>query len=231
MLAQLYAETSLDDVTDEQKETARKVFSAVSADGSGQGESFVALCYSPDPLGILLRGHVFIEVELEALINSTFLHPLDLHKDLECYFNRKLKLAHAIGVLHKDENDFLKRLNGIRNDLAHAKVSGGVDKRYVFTPKEEKQLWSQFIRVKSFEGFWPPYNDANFTMHLKAMVLTAQFLLFERAKRLNASADKNPTERLRLYRLDNMMRSGVVLLTVRHMPKFIRLIGRDAAPF
>lgn len=231
-LAKALAEIDAINLTEDQLEASRKLYADTGGDETGQRETFLAILNSPDPLGIALRGHVSIEIELDALINSLMLHPIRLFEDLGYFFRQKVVLAHALGLLHDDEKKFLIQLNRIRNALGHARPKkGAADTRYVFNVAEEQQLWLQFVSVKSFEGFWPGYDRANFRMYLKAMVMTAQFLLYERAKRLSATIGTGASERLRLYRLDNMLRSGIVMMFVRGIPKVMTMLGKPGLPF
>src|SRR5450631_531335 len=73
---------------------------------------------SDDPLRIVLSGHLYIEAALTALIECVLPFPDDLPVSKES-FERKIRLAMALGVLHPTEAAGYRALNELRNDLAH----------------------------------------------------------------------------------------------------------------
>jgi len=73
---------------------------------------------SDDPLRIVLAGHLYVEAALTALIEAVIPFPADLPVSKES-FDRKIRLALALGILHPSEATGYRALNELRNDLAH----------------------------------------------------------------------------------------------------------------
>ena len=71
-----------------------------------------------DPLGIIIRGHLYIESNLIQLSESAL--PVSGAIDLaKLNFPNKLDLAMALNVRPKTESEGYTRLNALRNQLAH----------------------------------------------------------------------------------------------------------------
>jgi hypothetical protein len=132
----------------------------------------VALVQTPDALGAILRGHVFVEGCLEQLIQNYLSTEVNLFRDLGMYFSQKVVLARALGLISDVEVIFLRRLNKVRNNLAHAE-SKNKKPRFLFDATEERQLWMDF--VQTFGGNWPVYSGDKFPQHLKFILLYSIF--------------------------------------------------------
>lgn len=70
------------------------------------------------PLGVILRGHLYIEAALARAIepNLAFPHLLDIER---LAFGQKVGLAAALGFVPEEAVPAFQRLNKIRNRLAH----------------------------------------------------------------------------------------------------------------
>ena len=71
-----------------------------------------------DELHVLLRGHVYVEAALIQLIESKLANPQAL-KVAGLNFPLKVRLATALGLLSGDVAMLCKRLNDLRNRVAH----------------------------------------------------------------------------------------------------------------
>lgn len=71
-----------------------------------------------EPLEVIIRGHLWIEAILAELIDFTLPHP-DRLNDARMSFSQKAALASALGLIDQDEREYVRRLNRIRNRLAH----------------------------------------------------------------------------------------------------------------
>src|SRR6266851_7578602 len=81
-------------------------------------EKYIANINSNDPLRIVLAGHLYIEAAFTALIEAVIPFPADLPVSKES-FDRKIRLALALGILDPSEAAGYRALNDLRNDLAH----------------------------------------------------------------------------------------------------------------
>ncbi|MFA1710239.1 hypothetical protein ACDX66_00810 [Peribacillus frigoritolerans] len=69
-------------------------------------------------LQIILRGHLYIEHEIEKLLRFALVEP-DYILNERFMFMNKLNLAVALGVIPKNRLGGYKKLNGIRNKYSH----------------------------------------------------------------------------------------------------------------
>lgn len=76
------------------------------------------LVFGDDSIAIIVRGHLFIEKVLNALVSSHM-------KNADTFFNKNrsftllCELAFGLGLISEQQNSAYKALNGIRNDIAH----------------------------------------------------------------------------------------------------------------
>lgn len=70
-----------------------------------------------DPLGVLLRAHMFIEQDMNAIVAARVAYPDLLPR--RPGFMVALKLVCAMGAVPADTLRFYERLNGLRNSMAH----------------------------------------------------------------------------------------------------------------
>ncbi|PFZ19541.1 hypothetical protein [Bacillus wiedmannii] len=71
-----------------------------------------------DDLQIFLRGHLYIEHEIEKLLRNELVDPDSILTDRFMFAN-KVKLAIALGLIPKDMLTTYNKLNSIRNKYAH----------------------------------------------------------------------------------------------------------------
>lgn len=76
------------------------------------------LIFETNELSPILRGHIFIEKILEALIAKSLPHPKALFSRNRS-FDLKLDLAKAMGLLGEKHYSSFRALNNIRNNYAH----------------------------------------------------------------------------------------------------------------
>ncbi|MEH6994241.1 hypothetical protein V7075_16220 [Neobacillus drentensis] len=79
---------------------------------------FNAFLKMNDVLSTVLRGHLYIESELEKQLNEYLAHPEVLEMD-RLKFSDKLTWLVALGLLSKENRMPYKRLNELRNKFAH----------------------------------------------------------------------------------------------------------------
>lgn len=71
-----------------------------------------------DELQVILRGHLYLEYELEKLLRLELAEP-DCILTNRFMFASKVNLAVALGLLPKDIKKMYEKLNSIRNNYAH----------------------------------------------------------------------------------------------------------------
>lgn len=78
------------------------------------------LVFDTKELTSILKGHLFIERILDALIDRNLKHPEHLRRNQRLTFDLKIDLAQAMGVLPERFLSPIKALNSIRNKYAHS---------------------------------------------------------------------------------------------------------------
>ena len=107
---------------------------------------------------------------------------MDLFRELELFFSKKVKLAVMLGILSSSEAKLLKALNTLRNDLAHTKrrFPDVSPPDFKLTWRHEKAIWSEFIRNEAVKGEWPVYDKDKFPQHLRFIYIRVYLLLAQR---------------------------------------------------
>jgi len=206
---------SLDiEVTQEQLAEIRARIEASSAREKGEYKHVFALTTTSDPLGTMLRGHVLLENEVEGCINAYLARPLDLYKKLEVFFDQKLRLARSLGIISDAEYALLKRVNVIRNNLAHPQ-----DKQYTFSQGEEKSLWDQFTAVPTLAGNWPEYRPGEDLRWLKLILVGTYSMLSNRKELLEKRRLPSLDDELRTDPLVRELYNAYTQVLVRLIPK------------
>lgn len=103
---------------------------------------------------VLLRGHLWVEKHLIALLESELSRPEKLDLD-RMTFSQKVKLADALGMLRPDEVGAIRALNGMRNKLAHD-LSGSPSREDVTRfgqamPESQRELAAKLLAVMPVE--------------------------------------------------------------------------------
>ncbi|MGG1167980.1 hypothetical protein [Bacillus cereus] len=86
---------------------------------SKDAHEFMRVTNEEDELQIILRGHIYIEHEIERLLRNHLVEPDAILGD-RFMFMSKLNLAVALGLISADKKIPYKKLNDLRNDYAHA---------------------------------------------------------------------------------------------------------------
>lgn len=107
------------ETTPEMLNQVRVAFAKSDVVNRSEIKHFLNLLTTDDPLGIILRGHVLIENELDKCIVSSFIHPQRLHDDLKLFYAEKVRLAFALGLINEKERVMLNSLGKVRNGLVH----------------------------------------------------------------------------------------------------------------
>lgn len=95
-------------------------------------KDFMEYTKSEDFMGIILRGHLYIENELSILIKNALINPKAIKLP---YFSSKLDAAFSMGIIEEKWYGAFKKLNKTRNKYAH-------DLGYEFTEKDYEDLVS-----------------------------------------------------------------------------------------
>ena len=123
---------------------------------------------------VLLRGHLWVEKHLIALLESELSKPERLDLD-RMTFSQTVKLADALGMLHADEVGAIRILNGMRNKLAHD-LSGSPSRDDVARfgqamPKSQRELAAKLLAVLPDEEPESGDEDHELARELAAAVL------------------------------------------------------------
>jgi hypothetical protein len=96
----------------------------------------LAFMDSEDGIGVVIRGHLYIERSVEACIDAYLPHPVPYANPiLTC--DVKIILAQCIGILSVAECSVLKAINALRNKIAH-------EDHYEPTPQDVSNLCALF---------------------------------------------------------------------------------------
>ncbi|MDA1802934.1 hypothetical protein [Bacillus cereus group sp. BY6-1LC] len=82
-------------------------------------QDFLTATFGADELQLILRGHLYIEHELEKLLGIYMVEPKHILTDRFMFMN-KLNLAIALGGLSSSKKNSYKKLNDLRNRYVHA---------------------------------------------------------------------------------------------------------------
>ncbi|AJA17996.1 TPA: DUF4145 domain-containing protein [Bacillus thuringiensis] len=83
-----------------------------------QVREFLTVTDGEDSLQIVLRGHLYVEYELERLLRHNIENPDSILTNRFMFMN-KLNLATALGLLPESKKKAYKKLNDLRNKYAH----------------------------------------------------------------------------------------------------------------
>lgn len=81
-------------------------------------QEFLDATFGGDELQVILRGHLYIEHELEKLLKIYMVEPQLVLTERFMFMN-KINLAIALGALSLDKKTPYKRLNELRNNYVH----------------------------------------------------------------------------------------------------------------
>jgi hypothetical protein len=82
---------------------------------------FIArLRHHENELGLIIKGHLFVEFVINQIILKRCKGPKEILKDSRTYpFSVKLQLVYSMGLLPNPIYQNIRKINRIRNDLAH----------------------------------------------------------------------------------------------------------------
>jgi hypothetical protein len=89
-----------------------------------------------DQLSLIVTGHLYVEYWLEWLIRKSIPRPEKLLDSVNLTFVEKLAVAESLGLLRNSLVKAIRRLNNIRNQIAH--------KLEYQIPQEDLQLLASF---------------------------------------------------------------------------------------
>ena len=104
-------------------------------------KEFMKYTESEDYMGVILRGHLYIENELTQLIQKILIKPDKISLP---YFSTKLDAAYALGAIDDEWYGAFKKMNKIRNKYAH-------DLGYEFVEEDFSDLISTLSKDAKYE--------------------------------------------------------------------------------
>jgi len=151
-----------------------------------QVDEFSEVTDGEDSLQIVLRGHLYVEYELERLLRKNMENPDSILTDRFMFMN-KVNLAIALGLLPKSRKKAYKKLNDLRNKYAHRlrfevehkdldDFISDMDKEVrdeVFTDefgnKTHEEVYATDIRLKLRHGILALWVDCSRIVYLKEL--------------------------------------------------------------
>jgi hypothetical protein len=106
-------------------------------------KEFIRHTSTNDMTGLILKGHLFIENELDNLIDNTLIKPLKIS---QATFSNKIELSYSLGIIDQEWLGAFRKLNSIRNKYAH-------DINYNFSEKDFEDLLSTLSKEDKEEYF------------------------------------------------------------------------------
>lgn len=185
MLLKRLSEPSAIKPDSEGLDQARAAFLAKPAQEQRQFLYLQRLALTDDAFGVIVRGHVLIENALQACIYAYVPHPADLYRKLELFFAQKVRLAHMLGIITRDESRILLEFNELRNQIAHfGKGTEHSSPDFLLTPEREEELWLKFVGNPAMKADWVEYDRSKFPLHLRYIVMHLYLVLSSRIDRL-----------------------------------------------
>lgn len=133
--------------------------------------------YRNDKLYVVLRGHLYIENELNKLIDGYLPYAKTLELNKMSFYN-KTKLALSLNLLDELTSNALLNLNTIRNNYAH-------NLKYNVSKKEITDLRISISKIPGFEIYNEEFEvdgKNNNVINLKACIVGLRSLLYQKAK-------------------------------------------------
>jgi hypothetical protein len=143
---------------------------------------FMDYTKSEDFMGIILRAQIYIENDLDILINKLLLHPEKISLQ---FFAAKLDAAYSLGAIDDEWYGAFRKFNKLRNKYAH-------DFMYEFTENDYSDLVSTLSKDAKDEYIADlrnqeilnkvidSYNNRNtpVDLNLKLRILLSEFMLY-----------------------------------------------------
>ncbi|MGG3940964.1 hypothetical protein ABEV54_05810 [Peribacillus psychrosaccharolyticus] len=151
-----------------------------------ENEFFAELEYKKDKLYLILRGHIYIDNQINNLLEGFLPNPdvLELYKES---FYRKVILALSLNLIEQKHCDALLQFNDFRNKYAHRL-------RYKVTNREIKELKESLGTIEGLEMFKEDIilgDKKNSVSDLKAIIVGLRVILGQRARWIQKC--ENPT--------------------------------------
>jgi len=199
---------------------AKERFAKLSEREQRQALYLQRFVLTDDAFGIMVRGHVLIESALQRCIYAYVSSPRDLYDKMEMFFQRKLQLARMLDLIDDGELQILSDFNELRNRLAHLTGSiGDQAPAFHFTSGHEKWLWRKFIANPSMSSGWPEYDDSQFPLYLRYVVMHLYLLLNNRADRLKTKKLQPVIAELGLSELEKMALPVTTMMLTKLLEK------------
>jgi DNA-binding MltR family transcriptional regulator len=143
---------------------------------------FLDYTKSEDFMGIILRAQIYIENDLDILINKLLVHPEKINLQ---FFSAKLDAAYALGAIDEEWYGAFRKFNKLRSKYAHdfmyeftendygdliSTLSKSAKEDYMFVLKQE-EFFNKII--DSFSNTTIPMN-----LNLKLRVLLSELMLY-----------------------------------------------------
>ena len=101
----------------------------------------MALRHHEEEVGLILKGHLFIEYVLNEIIRKQFKSPSAILRDHKSYtFAVKLQMVYSAGYLPKHLFTNIRRINCLRNHLAHNLTLDLAEEDFRFTRSDGTEI-------------------------------------------------------------------------------------------
>jgi len=113
-------------------------------------QRFADALESEDLTGVLIRGHLYVENEMNNLLGAVlpWFEKADI---IDFEFDGKLKILYAMGLISLQQRSAIRKLNKLRNETAHVATPRVIP---LVTPNMVNQLWDSLgVELQSlFQG-------------------------------------------------------------------------------
>jgi hypothetical protein len=140
---------------------------------------------SDDAIGIVMRGHKYIQQALRQLIEDAVPRPDAGLSNLK--YDRALALANTLALITPEEYTFLKLVDSLRNKLGHDD--------FELTSQHEIEamyLWGQAMNHPFLEGLAERYEGEHFPRLLRITLITLTYTLLNRQKQIASEGKRLP---------------------------------------
>ncbi|MDM5333450.1 hypothetical protein QUF56_09445 [Ureibacillus composti] len=143
------------------------------------------MSYRNDKMYLILRGHLYIELELNTLLDNCLPHPEELELNKMTFYN-KVKLAKALNLIDDLTKNVLLQFNEIRNNYAH-------NLNYQLGYKAVRDLKINLSKITGFEIYKEKFvieDKEGLAVDLKACIVGARVLLKHKSITVNKMVPK-----------------------------------------
>lgn len=209
-------------------DAALTAFDKLADDKKQQLQYMLSMIATEDAFGVVVRGHVLVENTLDSCIYAAVPKPRDLFKDLRLFGIEKIRLAQMLGVLSSDEENMLTTLNALRNKVAHVRRQFPeiAEPDFEVKPKDERDIWLQFVGNISKVAGWPKYREEDFPLNLRYVYLHLYLVLSRRVDLISERGTKSIAEAIEP---DDQQKMALPLLTIL-FAKVFATIAKSTQP-